>query len=343
MLVEGSGLYRNPSWRPGGRHIVFTSDRGGSRDLYVVGTSSGRVARLSETPRREIDPDSSWGNGDIALVEDRKEGSDLLVLEPEFARVLRVMARQGNTLSAVLRQGWESGRLRIMTKNSPAQATGAHISLIAHITVEELQRELTDTESVNGFANRFGWLLVRRSKFLPEPLPFEGEGVREVADRLAGCLDHARKVGEIRRTPEARALWARVYRDLSDARPGLAGAILARGEAIVLRLSALYALLDQRQEVDVAHLQAALELWAYCERSVDFIFGDAVGDPIADTIYRALTQNGAMSRTQISELLGRHVSADRIAHALQTLVTAARARSYERETGGRPVEMWEAT
>ncbi len=89
-LVEGTGIYRDPSWRPGGRHVVFASDRGGSRDLYVVGTSSGRVARLSETRRREVDPDSSWVNGDIAIVDETPGGSDLLVLEPETGNTLKV-------------------------------------------------------------------------------------------------------------------------------------------------------------------------------------------------------------------------------------------------------------
>src|SRR4029079_7044940 len=58
----------------------------------------------------------------------------LLVLESEFASTLRVMGRDGNTLSAVIRQAWDIGDLRTMTKNCPAQASRAHISIIAHIT-----------------------------------------------------------------------------------------------------------------------------------------------------------------------------------------------------------------
>jgi hypothetical protein len=36
----------------------------------------------------------------------------LLVIEPEFASALRNMQRQGNTLSATLREGWDTGNLR---------------------------------------------------------------------------------------------------------------------------------------------------------------------------------------------------------------------------------------
>jgi len=96
----------------------------------------------------------------------------LLIIEGEFANVLKVIAREGNTLSPVIRSAWDCGDLRCMVKTSPAKATGAHISIIGHITRYELRRLLTQTESANGFANRFCWLAVRRSKCLPMAVRF---------------------------------------------------------------------------------------------------------------------------------------------------------------------------
>ena len=78
------------------------------------------------------------------------------------------MAREGNTLSPVIRSAWDSGNLKTMVKTAPAKATGAHISFVGHITRDELRRLLTQTESANGFANRFCWLAVKRSKCLPD-------------------------------------------------------------------------------------------------------------------------------------------------------------------------------
>ena len=92
----------------------------------------------------------------------------LLVIEPEFASVLRVAGRDGNTLSTVYRQAWDSGLLRVLNKNSPVKATGAHISIIGHITRDELLMELSNNDKVNGFGNRNLWLCVQRSKFLPD-------------------------------------------------------------------------------------------------------------------------------------------------------------------------------
>jgi hypothetical protein len=73
----------------------------------------------------------------------------LSAMEGEFANVLKVMSREGNTLSPVIRSAWDSGNLRSMTKNSEARATDAHISITGHITRDELRRLLTETESVN--------------------------------------------------------------------------------------------------------------------------------------------------------------------------------------------------
>ena len=42
-----------------------------------------------------------------------------------------------------------------MAKNTPAKATDAHISIVGHITEQELHRALAEVEGFNGFANRF--------------------------------------------------------------------------------------------------------------------------------------------------------------------------------------------
>ena len=71
------------------------------------------------------------------VIDDGVLDKRLFVIESEFANVLKVMAREGNTLSPVLRRAWDTGDLRTLTKNSPARATGAHISIIGHITRQE--------------------------------------------------------------------------------------------------------------------------------------------------------------------------------------------------------------
>lgn len=268
----------------------------------------------------------------------------LLVYEPEFGGVLKVMGREGNTLSPVLRAAWDGeGVLRSMVKNAPAQATEAHISLLGHITPDELRRLLDRTEAANGFVNRFLIVAARRSKLLPEGGSLTDAELQPLAQRLATALLVAEQVGEMTRSPAAREQWIAMYGGLTAGRPGLLGAVLSRAEAHVLRLSMIYALLDGCAVMASEHLGAARAVWDYCAASAEYAFGDALGDPVADAILSALREapNG-MTRTDIRDLFGRNYGADRLGRALAQL-EALRLASREREpTDGRPRDVWKA-
>ena len=235
-------------------------------------------------------------------VEDKR----LFVLESEFATVLRVSERDGNTLSSVIRQAWDAGDLRTMTKNSSVKATGAHISILGHITKDELSRLLNTTEAANGFCNRFLWACVERSKCLPEGGRLDTVDFTPVTRQLGRAVQFAQGTNVLRRDDEARRLWHEAYPTLSEGKPGLLGAIISRSEAQVVRLSCLYALLDQSASIRAEHLRAALALWNYCEASARYIFGERLGDPIADELMNALHQHaGGMTRTDIGDWFGR--------------------------------------
>lgn len=267
----------------------------------------------------------------------------LLVTEPEFAGVLKQTERHGNTLSPVIRQAWDSGSLRTLTKNSPAKATGAHVSIIGHITSDELKRCLTATETANGFANRFLWVCVKRSKFLPEGGEPDHAALAAVDRELSGVLSFARTAGELKRDDDARELWCAVYETLSGDRHGLAGSLLGRAEAHVLRLSLLYAVMDKSPVVTADHLHAALAVWDYCEASVLHLFGSSTGNPTADEILNLLRGSPkGLSRTTIRESVGKHVPAERIEHGLAVLHEMGLARHQRRDTAGRPSEVWTA-
>ncbi len=162
-------------------------------------------------------------------------------------------------------------------------------------------------------------------------------------DRLKSSLANVR--GELRRDAPAMTLWKEFYARTAAARvPGILGAVTNRGEAQVLRLSALYAMLDGANIIGEGHLAAALALWEYCERSVLWIFGNATGNTDADAIFAALQRRGkaGMSQTEIStEVFQRNRKAEQIAAALDVLNGACVVYRRElRETGGAPAHRW---
>jgi Protein of unknown function (DUF3987) len=266
----------------------------------------------------------------------------LLVLESEFASVLKVIARERNTLSATMRQAWENGSLRILTKNSPAKATGAHISIVGHITRNELKQQICEIDLANGLANRFLWLCVRRSKCLPDGGALQMEDVAPLIDRFRDAVDYASSVGELRRDDAARAIWHGVYPRLSEGKLGLLGAATSRAEAQVMRLAMIYALLDQSPVIMAAHLLAGLAVWQYAEDSARYIFGSALGDATADELLRLIRSHTTegVSRNEMREHFSRHKGRDDIARALQVLRDAGLAFSRQAPTEGRPAELW---
>jgi hypothetical protein len=182
----------------------------------------------------------------------------LLVIESEFMRVLAMADREGNTLSITIRQAWETGDLQIITKNSPAKATGAHISIIGHITRDELLRGLDSTEAANGFANRFLWVCARRSQLLPFGGDLPDSDFGRLVVLMRDVLSWAETPRAIGFSADARTAWETVYPALSADRLGLLGATVARAAAQVIRLACLYAVLDRSGQVEVDHLRAAI-------------------------------------------------------------------------------------
>jgi hypothetical protein len=266
----------------------------------------------------------------------------LLVIEPEFASVLRASSREISTLSPTLRSGWDGRPLAILTRTSPARASTAHIAIIGHITQHELRRHTTSLELANGYINRVLLIACRRQQLLPEggdPDPLAATGLTRL---LATALRQARKTGQVCLDPDARELWHHAYRQLA-AQPsdGIVAQITARAEAHIIRLALIDTLTDGQSQIRPPHLQAALALHDYAARSAAWALTDATGDPLAEQLHAALHQHPeGLTRSQISQTLHHNQHAGQIEHALHALHAASRVTSTQIPTGGRPAQLW---
>jgi hypothetical protein len=285
------------------------------------------------------------GEGLIAAAGGTQEKDDftpsdsrLFVYEPEFARVLRVCARESSTLSSVLRDAWDRGDLRVMTRKDPLVACGAHISVTTHITQEELDRLLTDVDVANGFGNRFLFIAVKRSKRLPDGGSPDQAELSSLAERVSRAVARATRVDRVRRSPEADVLWRQIYNELDDDEPGLAGALTARAEAQMLRLSVCYALLDGSDTIDVQHLLSAQAVWRYAEDSVRYLFGGVTGDRVEDRLLQAIAEAGpnGLDGTGQRDVFSRHITRERLDRARKSLESKGLIVTITERTGGRP-------
>ncbi len=339
LVGETAKGRKGESWGPV-RALMEAVDPGWAQNRVTGGLSSGEG--LIYAVRDEVRGERK---GEEVELDPGEPDKRLLAVEGELAGLLKVMAREGNTLSPTARQAWDGDRLRTLTKNNPTKSTGAHISIIGHITKAELLRHLTDTEAANGFANRFLWIMVKRSKELPFGGDVPRDDLKSLERRLDSAVQFGRKPRPVRWGGSARGPWREVYGPLSEGKPGLFGAVVGRAEAQSLRLATLYAVMDESEAIEYEHLAAALAVWSYAEESARYIFCDATGDSVADDILEALRAVGedGLSRTDIRDLFARHKSADRMNGALGELLKLSRVRKEDVSTGGRPSERWYAT
>ena len=290
----------------------------------------------------------SSGEGLIAEVADNGEDNApadkrKLIVESEFAQVMKVLAREGNTLSPVIRNSWDGKTLQTMAKNSPLRATGAHVGIVGHITKQELLRHITATELANGFFNRFMVVAVQRSKTLPFGGRLDGDELERVREQVRLAARFASIAQDITFDPHARERWIAAYDELSRGEAGLAGAATARAEAHTVRLALLYALLDCSEVIQLEHLEAALAFWNYSAASARWVFGDSIGDPTADEIWaEARERHDGITRTEVSNPFSRNKKAREIDRALQALIDAGRLeRATIRDPGNcRTVTVW---
>jgi hypothetical protein len=292
LVGESSKARKGTSWDRVADILRIADDRWfHERVKSGLSTGEGLIEQVRDEQKKWNPKENAWETIDPGVADKR-----LMVIEPEFAGVLAADMRSGNTLSAVTRRAWDGSVLSTITRQSSAlKATGAHVSIVGHITVDELRARLTRTDAANGYANRFLFPLVKRSK----ELPFGGNTLDDrvlvdLGDRFKKAVDRelATPTGKIGWTTPAAEVWKGVYGPLSRGQPGLLGAVTSRAEAQAVRLALVYVLLDGATNIDVPHINAALAVWEYCEASAAYIFGASLGDPIADEILRALHRAG---------------------------------------------------
>jgi len=309
------------------------------------GTSWSRIREIMETADPEWTKSRVLGgmSSGEGLIKAAAEGEDhrLLVHESEFARVLTTAAREGNTLSAVVRLAWDTGNLRAMTKE-PLVADGVHVSMLAHITAEELGATLTGIQAANGFANRFLFACAKRSQLLPSGGKLDRDAVTRIGEPLRDIISHVKALDEIQRSTAADRLWDDRYRELARDEPdGLLGGVVSRGEAQLLRLSLVYALLDGSSRIEPDHIEAAWAMWTYCRESAGWLFGGRTGNGDADRImvFLRVQPEGKATRDEIAKGLGKRLYGANLDKALEVLKERESILVVKSPTRGRTAEV----
>jgi hypothetical protein len=274
------------------------------------------------------------GKNEVPAIPDKR----LWVVESEFVNVLQQGKRDGNTLSPALRDCWDGVSLKPATKTNRLYATDPHVNMSAAITPTDLHSVMVSRDLTNGFANRFLIFWAERTQITPFPKPTSQDDVKALAIKVLEVLTHCNAMThvdkdktEIKLSDAAKKVYVKLYRgELNDNSAGeRITALLERRAPMLLRLAMLFALCDQKNEVDVHHINAALAWVRYSVESVKFIFQSALDEvnvaEVNDTAQKILEYlvKGEASRSDLTtKCFQGHTSKTRLDAALDELLSS---------------------
>lgn len=279
------------------------------------------------------------GKREIPPIDDKR----VWVIESEFANVLHQGKRDGNTLSAALRDCWDGIDLKPATKSNRLYASDPHVGLSGAVTPTELRDLIAARELSNGFANRFLVFWSERTRLLPFPKATPQSDVDKLAQRIVEVLRFC-KAGElgsndslrVSLNPEAQQRYAALYLgELNDNSHGeRINALIERRAPMVLRIAVLLALCDRTTDVTPDHIEAALAWVRLGVQSVKFVFASAEDEvevtrinALAEMIVSHLKDKREATRADLSRQCFRgHVSRGRLDAAIDVLLTATPPR-----------------
>ncbi len=278
------------------------------------------------------------GEFESVVVDPGVEDKRLIIVCPEFVAALNASKRENATLSQTLREAWDGKTLRTMAKNSARTATDPHLSIVGHVTRQELLRAMREADIYGGLFNRFIFVLSDRARELPHGGNLDDLG--PMPQVVKKRIEDARTVGRMRRSEAADRLWEREYHRLTNVQgPEIIAAVLSRGEAQVLRLSMIMALAAGRATIEVDDLEAALDLWRYSEASARGVFNGGE-DRVFTRALELIQAEPGVTRSAIHSKLGWRVPAPELVAALSRIKAAGLADCRAIKTGGRPAERW---
>ncbi|MBA2117331.1 bifunctional DNA primase/polymerase [Bremerella alba] len=305
------------------------------------GTSLGHILNVLSDSDVERINGLSTGEGIVNRLRDAEDGitdKRLWVVESEFCQPLKTMKRSENTLSPVIRNLWDRGEVSILTRANPLKANGCHVSILGHITREELTQSLDNVDVYNGFGNRFLWTLSRRSKSLP--LGGEGFEINDLKERLSVVTQISKFIGSMEFSRDAKLLYVSRYDSLGEGRRGLWDAVCSRAEPQVVRLSMLYALLDGVATIETCHLKAALALWDYCDDSARIIFGANGGDSLETKVLSVIRERSGIKKSDIRNAVSHKLKADDLNASLSFLESRGKITKKVVTENRRRFERW---
>lgn len=316
----------------------------GESSVGRKGTAMTRVmdamsqALETSTVHRVVMDGINSGEGLVSALHYRREHYPQeptvgMVFEEEYATLLAARGRDGSTLDPKMRQAFDGGPLsnRKVAETKTVMPPYWLPALIG-ITPIELRQRLEPGALQSGSANRWLYLPVVRRDVIPtNAAPVFSK------DNRQAIVDAHRAAQRIPPLLEVDAAVTRMLAEYADFLPsvafGLGRDLTRRLGIIAFRVALVQALLERATRVTLDHLRRALALTEYARRGIAWIFGDTIGNPDVDLLFRHLVATGRLRQSVIT----RQIIRDPVRRqtAIDELLRIGRAQVLTVHTAGR--------
>ncbi len=289
------------------------------------------------------------GDSEVEPVDDKR----LWIVEAEFANVMAQGKREGNTLLPALRDVWDGGSIKPLTKGKGLWSTDPHIAIHGNITPGELRDRLQKREVLGGTFNRFIWCWAERTSLVALPPPTDDSTVTALAERIAQALRFAcgryptsRESRRAELDAEAADFYTSVYGELRAPHPAgeLVAAATERSAPICLRVALLHAILHHSLTITRQHVEVGYRWAMYSRDTTAYVLDTLAGEARnteAETkliaFLRERPKHDADRRTLTRECFKGHVSGEALDRVLRPLLDDGLIirREEELKAGGR--------
>ncbi|NQU37576.1 MAG: DUF3987 domain-containing protein [Actinobacteria bacterium] len=307
------------------------------RLITQIGSGEGLLAKITDT----VYTQSPRGDQVVAMA-----GSDdkrVLYIEEELGGLFNKMISQ-ESVEKTITKAWDSGVLETTTKKESMRCKEPHVSIIGHITPDELYDRLDKRLLDNGFSNRWLYVMIKKTAVVPQPpAPRNIPGADGLAEVIAENIraNPLLMSGPVKFTAKATTMFNATHGHMSDYRfAGAMGKQSARWAPQIYKLAIIYAAIDGAKTIDVPHLAAARAAWAYSHRSASAFFSGMTGNQYADQfldIWRS-ADYAAVTLTDIDEMFNKNMSAAKRTKMLERLTRdgVVSRTQVTSPNGGRP-------
>ncbi|MFJ9247891.1 DUF3987 domain-containing protein [Streptomyces sp. NPDC101776] len=244
-----------------------------------TGEGKGQSWGIAEAIARDANRTFMTGNiihgvvGGAGLIQAVADcGEHALIVDTEYARVLRAGRRQAN-LSQTLRDLWDGAPVATSRAKDPVLVDAPRVAIMGHVTPEEFSANFTGADRDGGSYNRLLTLPVSQVRWLSERERMPAHLIPEAGELFARAVRFGQRVGTVTLTEDAYDVADTIRHDLlSKARESEElKPFAARCNEQVRRIAALFSLFDLRASITSEDLHAAASLVAHAMDTVEVI------------------------------------------------------------------------